>query len=500
MRLSVSLDWLKKKRRRHAKASRSTKFDYYRDDPVAFAEEVLGLTVWSRQREILTAAAESDWVAVRSGHKVSKTTSAVVLALWWIATRPGPGTRVVLTAPSLHQVKNILWHELRKQWPQVRGDLGGDIPKDPRTGLEVDSGAQILGLSTDDQEKLAGVSGADLLFVIDEASGYPDELFQVIEGNAAGGAKVFAISNPTRPSGWFFEAHQGMGDWRTYRISSEETPNVVSGERLIPGLATRGWIQRMRDKYGPDYKSHRTYQIRVLGEFPETADAQVISLGRIEDAKNRWTSDDSQAHGRLTIGVDPAWYGSDDAVVQPARPTYAYKPKVLLGAVDEDQIADAVIDSVYELRRMPLDHPVLVVVDGVSAGAATVTALRKTKAAKRGDIVIVVNEGFRKSSSPKYANKRTEVWFGLNDWLVIGAIPPDSESRKELLAPRYSVDHEDRYVIEPKKRTIKRLGKSPNRADALTLAVSAMPESTEEGYEGASSADPLDDYDEDEDW
>jgi hypothetical protein len=47
-----------------------------RDTPVEFAREVLGLRLWSRQEEILRAAFEHSRVAVRSGHKIGKSTSA----------------------------------------------------------------------------------------------------------------------------------------------------------------------------------------------------------------------------------------------------------------------------------------------------------------------------------------------------------------------------------------------------------------------------------------
>ncbi|MCL5459673.1 hypothetical protein M3M33_13645, partial [Loigolactobacillus coryniformis] len=42
-------------------------------DPVTFAEEVLGLTVWPRQAELLRAARDHARVTVTSGHKTGKT-------------------------------------------------------------------------------------------------------------------------------------------------------------------------------------------------------------------------------------------------------------------------------------------------------------------------------------------------------------------------------------------------------------------------------------------
>ena len=44
----------------------------YRDDPVRFAEDVLGMRLWSKQRDILNALVHGDHVAVRSAQKTGK--------------------------------------------------------------------------------------------------------------------------------------------------------------------------------------------------------------------------------------------------------------------------------------------------------------------------------------------------------------------------------------------------------------------------------------------
>src|ERR1700744_4778435 len=57
-------------------------FPQYANDPVLFAIEVLGIEPWTRQAEILRAVAERPKVAVRSGHKVGKSTRVVIFAPW----------------------------------------------------------------------------------------------------------------------------------------------------------------------------------------------------------------------------------------------------------------------------------------------------------------------------------------------------------------------------------------------------------------------------------
>ena len=47
----------------------------------------------------------------------------------------------------------------------------------------------MFGMSTDKSERMGGYSGDELLFIVDEASGIDDAIYEAIEGNMAGGAR-----------------------------------------------------------------------------------------------------------------------------------------------------------------------------------------------------------------------------------------------------------------------------------------------------------------------
>jgi hypothetical protein len=51
------------------------------------------------------------------------------------------------------------------------------------------------------------------------------------------------------------------------------------------------------------------------------------------------------------------------------------------------------------------------------------------------------------------------------------ALPPDAKLQAELTNIKYKLDSRGRYQIEAKDEIRKRLGRSPDRADALALAV-----------------------------
>lgn len=59
----------------------------YRQDPVAFFREVLGIEPWSRQIEVIEAVRDYKRVSVRSGHKVSKSNTDAGIVLWFYASR-----------------------------------------------------------------------------------------------------------------------------------------------------------------------------------------------------------------------------------------------------------------------------------------------------------------------------------------------------------------------------------------------------------------------------
>ncbi len=83
------------------------------DDPVRFASEALNLIPTTHQTQLLAALARPGArVAVRSGHGTGKTTALAAAALWFLATRPD--ALVPCTAPTAHQLQDVLWREMRR--------------------------------------------------------------------------------------------------------------------------------------------------------------------------------------------------------------------------------------------------------------------------------------------------------------------------------------------------------------------------------------------------
>ncbi|WP_019586681.1 hypothetical protein [Deinococcus apachensis] len=452
-------------------------FARYRDDPVGFARDVLGLTVWAAMEHILLAVRDKRKVAVRSGHKVSKSTTAAVIALWRCLCQEG--SRTVLSAPTARQVKIIIWKELtarrRAAW------LPGDLLVDPGTGFHYRD-SEVLGFATNEPEKIAGVSGVDLLFIIDEASGVDEALFEAIEGNMASGASLFLISNPTQVSGTFYDAFTTKRHLReTIHISSEDTPNVISGEILIPGLATRDWVMEKRQEWGEDSP---LYQVRVRGNFPTQSENTVIGLTLVEAARLRYDADDAPITGAFDLGVDVARFGDDSTVLQPIlRARKRALPPRVHAKQDNVEVAGHVMDLVQELRET-LDYPVSegpvhVKIDDTGNGGGVTDHLRHSeRAAALGIVVIPVTVGVP-ATTEGYSNLRAQIWFASRDWLKEGGqLPPDGKMEGEAVAVKYSFDTQGRAKVERKEDIKKHLGRSSDRWDALGWAFMTRPSRT----------------------
>ena len=481
--------------RRKLDSSATKRMAKYRDDPVGFARHEMGIEPWSRQADILRAAVEHNRVLCRAGQKLGKSLAAVILALWFVATRPAG--RVLMTAPSSDQVKKVLWRELRLHYPRVRVKLDGDrdvVPLSPATGLEFSGGRQIFGRTARSTESMAGFSGPELLFILDECSGIDDEIYEACKGNAAGGAIIVGFSNPTRVAGWFYEGFRN-GIWHTIHISSEESPNVLFGPdgqpvasegEPIPGLALPDWIAELRRECGRNYMQHPMYQVRVLGVFPSAGPNAIYGLDAVEAARKRWNefveanvkrgeSEGHGASGTLSLGIDPKRFGNDDAVIFPRRGDFYFRPRVLDGPQTGDAIAAEAISAVGELRHPRLDSgAVPIKVDGRGVGAATVDALRRSDEHRNGEIVVIdVDVSERADDPTRYHDMRTQLWFAGNEAVEEGAmLPPSPELTQELLCANYRFDGKGRFLAQGKDEMRAALTpkRSPNHADAFCLA------------------------------
>lgn len=443
--------------------------DRWRAEPGEFARQALGVVPWSKQAELLRVLGDASItrIAVRAGHKVSKSNSAAIAAIW----KGLLGGRCIILAPTERQVKEIIWRELRLIKGAAPFDLGGELARDPGTGWRFPNEAQIIGFSTDEPERLGGFSGADVLFIVDEASGVDDVMFEAVEGNMAGGARLLIIGNPTRVTGQFHRAfHSERHLWKTLHIPSTASPNVT-GERQIPGLATPGWIEDMKRKWG---ENSNLFRVRVLGEFPESEDDAMIPLAWIEEAVQRGrllrSAGELPPPDRLALDVATG-VGRDAGVVA-----------VCGGAGCLSLESSTEQDTMEQTGRMYQGHRagLRLVVDGDGVGAGVVHRLRELGATvecfQGGE---AVDEGVTDASGElTFANRISWAYWRVREMLDprTGSetfLPDDEGLIEDLASIRYKLTSSGKVQREPKDALRKRLGRSPDKGDAVVMGLAA---------------------------
>lgn len=467
----------------------------YVDDPVGFFRDILGLNPWSRQIEIIESVRDHQRVAVTSGHKTGKSNSAAGLALWFYSSFPD--ARVIMSSTTARQVDTILWRELRMMFSRAgkclackREDpygrrpppcphsaaLTGEIHELARSGLKSSDFREVFGFTAREPEAVAGISGGRMLYILDEASGIPEPIFEAVEGNRAGGAKIVMFSNPTRTEGTFFKAFhdpRASKEWRRITVSSEETPNVVQGRLLIPGLATREWVEEKRREWGED---SALYKVRVKGEFVLHEDGKILSVHAIAEAVRRCSDEETPPVGRLCVGLDPAGEGGmgDESVMVARRGLRMVDLEVMRGLDHAGHLAHLL--RFVGLHRRPDEEPLpLVIVDREgSIGAPLYRVLRLHSEDHPGLFEV---RGVRASDKARrqpdiYDRARDELWGGLAAWLREGgAIIDDPHLQQELHAPQWGHTLRGQLKATSKDDLRRILGRSPDRADALALAV-----------------------------
>ena len=434
-------------------------------DPVAFAEEVLCLTLWDGQKKLIRSIARSKRTACRSGQKTGKSTALAAVAIWWALTKHRG--QVVLTAPSGHQVRNILWKEVTRLYNGAKYYLGGTLYRAPERGWELPADRGIICVNTDQPERIQGLSGKNLLILIDEGSGFPEQLWEPVFGNMAGGGSLATAGNPTRTSGTYYTAFRQPEFWSLIHLSSEDTPNAQTGEDVIAGLATREFIETRRKDWGVESAA---YQIRILGNFPTQADNAVIALGAVQQAQDRWEIEELDLSRELVIGVDVARFGDDESVIYPRRGKKFLECRTIQGA-DLVTLAGKVREIARELRTSGERPRIHIDEIGVGGGLVDVLKTDTTKNFEPEWEVCGINVA-EAATSEGYVRLRDQLWFAASEWLREGgAVPDDPKLLSELVDPTYTFDPQGRRKVEPKEITKKRLGRSPDRADALCLAV-----------------------------
>ncbi len=439
-------------------------------DPVGWIREWLGCSLWSRQEEIAEALVDYREVDVVTGHGIGKDYLAARLALWWLFTRPG--AIVLTTSAKEKQVVYVLWGELRQAYANAKAPLGGILaPVAPE--LRLGPKQYAIGMVAKDTNAMAGFHEEHVLVIEDEAAGVGSAADEALMGCAGTDtSRVLRIGNPTCGPTHQFAKSCGRpnipGRHVTIRIPTTDTPNYKESRDVVPGLQGRAYVEAMLSKYG---KESAIYKARVEAIFPSAASNGFVSFDHVNDSRMRLESMGDALDQPLPkrIGCDVARFGDDLTVVWIVQGPYAWIPPG--GIISK---ADGRVVARYLVDLANAENASSIAFDKGGIGAGVEDSLNELvdNGILSPDVEVCPNDFGSKATDPaEFADRRTELWGGMRDWLKDEArLDPDELLEEELLSPTFKFA--GRAVrLEPKESVKDRLKRSPDRADGLALAV-----------------------------
>ena len=435
-------------------------------------------TIDPEQRQVLDwVSAGERRISVRSGHGVGKTCCLAWIIVWQnVCIYP---QRVVATAPTGGQLFGALAKETfiwLKRLPKPLYDLfdikseSFCLKSDPN-----DSNTEFRTSRAETPEALAGVHAelGRVLLIADEGSGVPDPVYESASGSmSARNAMTIIAGNPVRLTGFFHDTHTKLKDhWRTLKIS------CVGHRRISPD-----YIADMARRYG---ENSNAFRVRVLGEFPLADDDAVIPRDLALAAQQR---DVTPYNVQEVWGLDVGGGGknSDASALVRRRGNVVPAPPMTWQNLEPMQLVGR-IKQLWD-ETAPSERPSAICVDSIGMGASVAARMQELGLPAFG-----VNVAESPAMKEQYANLKSELWWLAREWFQqrdcrIPPPPADGKSPdllEELCAVNFDPPTSNGKIrIEPKSETRKRLGHSPDVADAFVLTFAAPATSAIYGHAG----------------
>ena len=442
---------------------------YYAEHPIAFVQDIIKAKPDKEQSKILQSVAENQMTTVRSGHGVGKSTVEAWVVIWFMMTRPFP--KIPCTAPTQHQLFDILWAEVSK-WirnnPLLQKELIWTKEKVYMKGYSEEWFAVARTASKPDA--LQGFHADDVLYIIDEASGVDDKIFEPVLGSlSTSGAKLLMCGYPTQLSGFFYDSHnKNRASYATFHIDGRKSSRV-----------SQDFVQTIINMYGEDSD---VFRVRVAGDFPLQEDDIFIPLSLIESSIMTECCLPQKPH-IVHIGADIARFGDDKTVIG-----YKIDEKVIFYKKRQGQDTMKTADDIILLgeqlvQKYHITQPIPVKIDDGGVGGGVVDRLRQIKRnqPERFWWLEIYPVKFGQRIKHKHYYDSTTYMMAVvkkllqpydeqgNQKAIELILPNDDDMVAQLSGRKYFITENSKIRIESKKDMKKRGRSSPDEADCVLL-------------------------------
>lgn len=300
---------------------------------------------------------------------------------------------------------------------------------------------------------LSGLHSKYVLILVDESGTIPITVLkkgeQALSTKEAVFARIIQAGNPTTQEGMLYAAATHLAHlWHVIRITGDP-----DDPRRSPRI-DKEWASDQIKTYG---RNDPWVMGHILGEFPEGGLNTLLGPDAVEKAMARVLREEDYAHVQKRLGIDVARGGADSTILFPRQGLQAFRFVEMRDAKGPEIAGRAIAARMKWGQEIDF-------VDGSGGYGATV----EDSLVMSGHAPIAVF-GSGKAFDSRYFNKRAECWWEMKVWVERGgALPRDARLKRELTTVQYYLKN-GKLKLEDKDQLKKRLGFSPDRADALSL-------------------------------
>ncbi len=442
----------------------SSKIREWRENPVTFMRECLNCEPDAWQADALMAFASPDPIkrialAACAGPGKSFIEAVCAWNFFLCYGEKGEHPKGMAVSISAENLSLNLWPELSKV--QAKSELLTKAFTWTKTRIFANDHPQTwffqarsFSKTANPEEQgraLSGLHSKYVLVLIDESGDISPNILRAADqamGNVKFG-RIVQAGNTTSKTGALYHAVQKARHlWTVIKITGDPDDPKRSPRVDI------NWARDQIDLYGRDNPWVQAY---ILGQFPDSALNTLLTVELVEASMNKQIHEKDYMFVEKKLGVDVAREGLDSTIIFPRQGLAAFNFVEMMNA-DGPEVASRIVQAKHNwgCEKVFVD----------SSGGFGGSVIDSMKYA--GHTPIAVNFS-GKPNDKMYHNKRSEMWFLMSEWVKNGGVLPyDEKLIAELTEPTYSFKN-SKFLLEPKEIIKKRLGRSPDRGDALCL-------------------------------